>query len=496
MHPKKISLNKIRLSAISTIKISCIYLILIYFFTACNTPAKTDTTTGAEDSSFVKLDSAQIANIVNRSYQYVALYNVLNKFALDESRPMCTHGYNKMFKATALFNADVKSIARPNNDTYYEIAALDMHNEPVVLEVPAFASKYVSLETSAYDHYVGIPLSTTKGDYKKPVRILFYTARSKGYKAGDSVAGIDKYIEMSGDFATAFHRVMPESSNPVKHAVILKQIKQLNLYTLSEYLKKPAADSSKANFPAYGTTDADIFGSNLLEVMQFVFNHSTFDPSDSMDQAVLAAYKPLGIEPGKEYDPSKAAKIDTALFRKISLEVKDANLAVMGDQKEAIELLFKAFKPKGQMDLRTMVFQSVIGPIGQPADQALYPPVNTADGKPMNAMNDYVIKMAKVDLPPVTAFWSVTLYDTKNGFFIPNKENKYSVGENAGYQLDKDGGISIYVSAVKPPQVPAVNWLPINRIDQGLSVMMRLYGPELSKVGAWKSPKAEILTSK
>jgi hypothetical protein len=78
------------------------------------------------------------------------------------------------------------------------------------------------------------------------------------------------------------------------------------------------------------------------------------------------------------------------------------------------------------------VFQNVIGPIGQPADEALYLPVNAADGKPMNAESDYVIKMTKEGLPPALGFWSVTLYDTKNGWFIPNKEDKYSVGQNAG----------------------------------------------------------------
>jgi hypothetical protein len=491
-----ITLSKKCKPIFSLLKILGLSSIVVTLFLACNNPAKTEETSATTDSSMVKLDSDQVANIVKRSYQYVALYNVINKFAMDESGPFSSKGWNKIYKATSLANADTRSIARPNNDTYYEIANLDLHNDAVVLEIPAFDSKFVSLETSAYDHYVGIPLSTTKGDYKKPVKVLFYTSRTKGYKAGEKIAGIDKYLEMSGDFVTAFHRLMPESNNPVKHAIILKQINELNAVTLSQFLKKPATDSSMAQFPAYGTTDADIFGGNLLEVMQFVFNHSTFDPADSLDNAVLAAYKPLGIEPGKEFDASKAVKIDTALFRKVSLEVKAANIGIMGDQKLAMQLLFQAFQPKGHIDLQTLVFQSVIGPIGQPATEALYPPVNTADGKPMNAMNDYVVRMTKAELPPAKAFWSLTLYDTKNGFFIPNKENKYSVGENAGYKLDKEGGIAIYVSSEKPAGVPAENWLPTNKIDQGLSLMLRIYAPDLSKVKTWKAPKAELINKK
>ena len=87
-------------------------------------------------------------------------------------------------------------------------------------------------------------------------------------------------------------------------------------------------------------------------------------------------------------------------------------------------------------------------------DEAFYPAVNTADGSQMNAMNDYVIKMTKEQLPPAKAFWSLTLYDKANGFFIPNEYKKYSVGENGGMQLNKEGGIEVYVAAEKPEGVP------------------------------------------
>ena len=68
-------------------------------------------------------------------------------------------------------------------------------------------------------------------------------------------------------------------------------------------------------------------------------------------------------------------------------------------------------------------------------------------------------------MPPARAFWSATLYDLENGFFIPNEQKKYSVGENAGYNLDKDGGIRIVVAAERPEGVPEENWLPISRSD-------------------------------
>jgi hypothetical protein len=118
----------------------------------------------------------------------------------------------------------------------------------------------------------------------------------------------------------------------------------------------------------------------------------------------------------------------------------------------------------------------------------------TADGKKLNAMHDYVIRMTKEQLPPAKAFWSVTLYDLQNGFFIPNDRKKYSVGENAGMKLDENGGIEIYIAAKKPDGVPEENRLPINRKDEDLSVNLRIYVPDMEKMKTWKPPKAARLS--
>ena len=109
----------------------------------------------------------------------------------------------------------------------------------------------------------------------------------------------------------------------------------------------------------------------------------------------------------------------------------------------------------------------------------------------MNAMNDYVIRMSKAQLPPATAFWSVTLYDTTNGFFIPNDRKKYSVGENGGMALGKDGGIEIHIAARKPGGVPEANWLPISRRNEDIDAVLRVYVPDLEKMSTWVPPKAE-----
>jgi len=270
-------------------------------------------------------------------------------------------------------------------------------------------------------------------------------------------------------------------------------MEQVRIETLSEFRGEPAKPSDDVEFPAVGQRDADIFGDNLLEVMQFVFNHTTFDANNELDQALLAAYGPLGVVPGQPYDAAEVATIDGAKFREVSERIFAEEMARITDEAFVLEQTIGKFEPKGETPLELLLFQSVIGPIGMPAGEAVYPVVNTTDGKPLNAMHDYVIRMSADELPPTDVFWSFTLYDLQNGFFIPNDRKKYSVGENAGMKLDEDGGIAVYIAAEKPEGVPEENWLPINRKDEDIDVTLRIYVPDLEALGNWRVPTAERL---
>ena len=429
----------------------------------------------------VTLSDEQIENIVKRSWQYVAMYNVNNKGAIQYG------GWNIVDVDTKLKDHTLKLIARPNNDSLYITAMLDLRKEPVNLEMPAFDSKYVSLMVTGYDHYVNIPLSTRQGNFKKPEKMLFFTERTEGYKKGETIEGVDRYFEATGDFLSAVFRVMPHANEPERFERIKKQMQSVKLLTLSELRGKAPKPTGEVVSPAVGKTDVDLFANNLLEVMQFVFNHTTFDPNNKLDQELLAAYKPLGVEPGKTYDAKQVAKLDSKRIRKIAERIEAEEMA----KADRLAASTGLFKPKGEISLDLLLFQSVFGPIGQPAVEAVYPSIVTTDGKPMNAQHDYVIRMSKGEMPPAEAFWSCTLYDTENGFFIPNDRKKYSVGENGGMQLNENGGIEIYIAAEKPEGVPEENWLPLNRGDYNIDVVLRLYVPDLEKFKNWEPPKAE-----
>jgi len=317
---------------------------------------------------------------------------------------------------------------------------------------------------------------------------LYYTARTKGY-SGEPVEGVDTILEMTGDFVAAFLRIMPHAAEPERMKRNLAAMLEVKAQTLSEFQGKPTQLVDRGEFPSFNT-DPGIYENNFLEVMQFVANHTTFEANNEMDNGFLAAMQPLGVVPSKAFDPENVATIDGAKFSAVAKQII-ADSGTIWNNPEGNVYLNDVFKPKGEMKFDAMVLQSAYGPIGLPSYQAVYPGIGTSDGEPMNAQYDYVIRMSKDEMPPAKAFWSVTLYDALNGFFIPNERKKYSVGENAGMKLNEKGGIEIYVSAEKPEGVPAENWLPINRKDEGLDMVMRIYAPDLEKMKTWKAPKAE-----
>ena len=346
-------------------------------------------------------------NLVRRSYQYVALFNTINNFAVNDKNPFAAGGWNKTHYPAGLMDASVRALPRPNNDTLYVLSLLDLRKDAVVIHYPAFASRFVSLETSAFDHYCDIPLATSKGDFQEPVSLLYYTARTEGY-SGEPVEGVDQIIEMSGDYALAFLRVMPEAGDPDKFKANMSAIQEVRLETLSEMQGKPAKPTDPATPPAY-RNDAFVFANNFQEVMQFAVNHTTFDPDNEMDRAALAALETVGVAAGKTFDAAAVPELDVSKLSAVAAEIAKEQRAIWANPEAAAPHLSSMFLPKGKMDVDTMVLQSVVGPIGQPATQAMYPGIPTSDGAQMNAQHDYVIRMKHDELPPAEAFWSATL---------------------------------------------------------------------------------------
>jgi len=88
---------------------------------------------------------------------------------------------------------------------------------------------------TAYDHYVNIPMSTTKGDFSEPATMLFYSERTPDYD-GAPVEGVDMIVETTGDFVSAVFRVMPHAAEPERMERNLAAMRSVDVEPLSEFL--------------------------------------------------------------------------------------------------------------------------------------------------------------------------------------------------------------------------------------------------------------------
>ena len=123
-------------------------IIVLATMLGCESPEDKPTASGDPEVPQDLSAEDAIENLVRRTYQYLAMYNVINKAAMMEGNPMRT-GWNGTFANTALTDHTAKGIARPNNDTLYIPTVMDLRNDAVVVSYPAFDSKFVCLETSA-----------------------------------------------------------------------------------------------------------------------------------------------------------------------------------------------------------------------------------------------------------------------------------------------------------------------------------------------------------
>jgi hypothetical protein len=107
-------------------------------------------------------------------------------------------------------------------------------------------------------------------------------------------------------------------------------------------------------------------------------------------------------------------------------------------------------------------------------------------GRTLTGAHRYVLHFAAHQLPPVGAFWSLTMYD-KDVFLAPNAINRYAIGDRTpGLRRNTDGSLDILLQHARPG-TRASNWLPAPR---GRFILaLRLYQPRPSVLhGTWRLP--------
>jgi hypothetical protein len=134
---------------------------------------------------------------------------------------------------------------------------------------------------------------------------------------------------------------------------------------------------------------------------------------------------------------------------------------------------------------------AVLGIYGNSKEEAIYPAYFTdAAGKPLDgSASRYALRIAPGQLPPVNAFWSLTMYELPASLLSANPLNRYLINSPMlpGLKKDADGGITLYVQHESPGKDKESNWLPAP--TGPFFAVMRLYWPKPAALdGTWKQP--------
>jgi hypothetical protein len=417
-------------------------------------------------------------------------YAVMNEFAIDKNSGQYKAPFNKIYNDERVFTYEDTAVVTPNSDTPYSMVWLDLRAEPIVISVPAVDKKrYYSVQLidgNTFNYgYIG--------------------SRATGNGAGDYlVTGPDWKDETPGGIRKVFHSTTPFSLTIFRTQLfnaedmpnVIEVQKGYKVQPLSAYLNQPAPPAAPKIdfFPASTKGIKDNFFAYLDAALEFV-------PVSPDNKAVRTSLASIGIGADKTFE-----------FKDLSLEHKAAVLLAMKEGEDKVDKYLatemknangwkigsmfgdRAFY-KGDWLKRTAAAKA--GIYGNNAVEAMYPMTrwdsngDTLDG----SKHDYTLTFPAGQLPPVNAFWSVTMYDGKTQLLIKNPINRYLINSPMlpDMKTNEDGSLTLYIQKDSPGKDKESNWLPAP--DGPIYLVMRLYWPKTEAPsilpvgkGAWSPP--------
>jgi hypothetical protein len=243
------------------------------------------------------------------------------------------------------------------------------------------------------------------------------------------------------------------------------------------------ADPKKAPLEQVATLPAATFFPYAAELMKANQPHRT-------DQPIVARMKRLGIVAGESFDFAKAGPGAQAALN----AAPQTGLALMQAQYPKLTPPHNGWMlDTGTMGVygadylkRAIVAMAGLG-ANRPED-AVYP-LNVADatGQPVMGGRKYLLHFDKKEIPPVDAFWSLTMYDAE-GYQVANSINRFAIGDRDALKFNADGSLDLYIQPDSPGAEKESNWLPAPKSGV-LGLTLRLYAPRPEVLeGDWFPP--------
>lgn len=379
--------------------------------------------------------------------------------------------------------ADFREVVRPNFDTLYSSAWLDLTQEPMIVSAPDTDGRYYLLPMlDLWSDVFAAPGKRTSGTGAAHFGVFL-----KGWN-GTLPDGVQP-IESPTAYVWVIGRT--QTNGPKDYQAVNQLQDGYRITPLSAWVQTweppvaidPTVDMKTPPLVQVNTMPAAQYFSYGAELMKL-------NPPHETDWSTITRLGRLGIVPGQSFDFSQASPaIQAGLEQAVvdGLKLMQAKLPTLAKVVNGWQMNTDTMGVYGNYYLKRAIVAMVGLGANQPQD-AIYPLcLADKDGNPLEGSNRYVLHFTKDDLPPVEAFWSVTMYDAE-GFQVLNKLNRFAIGDRDDLKYNPDGSLDLYIQADSPGSDQESNWLP-SPSSGVLGVTMRLYAPKAQALdGRWVPP--------
>jgi hypothetical protein len=444
------------------------------------------TLAGAQAQS---VSSAEVRAIAKEAYVYgfplVDSYRIQYSYFVDRGGPEFKAAWNTIFNNARVYTPDDKAIQTPNSDTPYSYVGADLRVEPLVFTVPAvdkgryYSLQFIDMYTFDFSYVGSRETGNGAGSY------LLAGPNWRGEKP----KGISSIIRSETEFAFILYRTQLFKPADIEN---VKRIQAgYKVRTLSQFVGQTAPPPpSVVEFIKPLTAEQERTSLDFFNVLNFILR---FCPTHDSEQALMARFAKINVGAGKKFDASssspemrKALEDGMADAWKAFTEFKTIQIDT-GKTSSADGFGTRAYLKNDYMQRMSA---AVLGIYGNAKQEAIYPAyfVDSRNQK-LDGASLYTLRFAPGQLPPVSAFWSLTLYELPSSLLYANPLNRYLINSPmlSGLKRDPDGGITLRVQNVSPGQDGESNWLPAPKGP--FFVVMRLYWPKPEALeGKWKAP--------
>jgi hypothetical protein len=393
---------------------------------------------------------------------------------------------NTFVNIPAYPSADMKVVVRPNFDTLYSSAWLDLTKEPVIVSVPDTDGRYYLLPMlDMWTNVFASPGWRTTGTEAGNFAIV-----PLGWQPGPSALpeGVHR-IDAPTPYIWIIGRT--QTDGPSDYDAVHKIQAGFKITPLSRWGMAPEPVAVKSDPSVDMKTPPKVQVDRMAagEYFAYAAEIMKLQPPHITDQPIIARMTRAGIEPGRSFDRDKA---DPVVKEALERAPEDAQ-ALMAWKVPTLARVVNGWS----MNTDTMgvygnyyLKRAIVAQLGLGAnlpEDAIYP-INLGDesGRPLDGASNYTIHFVKEALPPVDAFWSITLYD-QEGYQVANPLNRFAVSSWMPFAYNPDGSLDLYFQNQRPGDGREANWLPAPKTPFNLT--MRLYAPRSEALtGKWNPP--------